>query len=165
VDGKRFDFYKNRSTFLIMQTYKVTVDENKNIRWFNDKGELHRLDGPAVEYADGDKVWYVDGKRHRLDGPAVEYDDGSKEWWVDCKRHRLDGPAVEYADGFKAWYVNDKLHRLDGPAIERANGFKEWYVDGKEMTEEEFDKYIKPKPSCEGKVVEVDGVKYKLVKA
>jgi len=125
-----------------MQTYKVTVDEHKTIRWYNDKDEYHRLDGPAIEWANGTKEWYVDGKLHRLDGPAIEWSDGSKEWWVDGKQHRLDGPAIEYADGFKAWYV-----------------------DGKQMSEKEFNEYTKPKPSCEGKVVEVDGVKYKLVKA
>ena len=81
------------SEFYKMQTYKVTVDEDKTIHWYNDKGQLHRLDGPAVEYADG---------------------------------------------------------------------FKEWYVEGRRMTEEEFNEYIKPKSSCEGKIVEVDGVKYKL---
>ena len=125
-----------------MQTYKVTVDKNKTICWYNDKDQLHRLDGPAVEHA-----------------------NGYKEWRVNGKLHRLDGPAVEYADGDKAWFVDDKPHRLDGPAIEYANGYKAWYVDDKQMTEEEFNAYIKPKPSCEGKVVEVDGIKYKLVKA
>ena len=125
-----------------MQTYKVTVDEDKTIRWYNDKDQLHRLDGPAVEQANGGKEWYVDGKRHRLDGPAVERANGGKEWYVDGKRHRLDGPAVE-----------------------GTNGYKEWWVEGKELTEKEFNEYIKPKPTCEGKVVEVDGIKYKLVKA
>ncbi len=136
------DFYKNSATLLLMQTYKVTVDEDKTIRWYNDKGELHRLDGPAVEMTDGSKLWYVDGKIHRLDGPAIECPDGYKQWYVDDKLHRLGGPAVEDADGYKAWYVNGEL-----------------------MTEKEFNEYIKPKPSCEGKVVEVDGIKYKLVKA
>ena len=148
-----------------MQTYKVRVDNNKTIHWHNDKGELHRLDGPAFERADGYKSWHVDGKRHRLDGPAVEYASGYKAWWVDGKLHRLDGPAIEYADGCKEWYVDGERHRLDGPAIEYANGNKSWWVDGKKMTEKEFNEYIKPKPSCEGKVVEVDGVKYRLVKA
>jgi hypothetical protein len=146
-----------------MQTYKVTVDKNKIIRWYNDKEELHRLDGPAVEWADGDKSWYVDGKLHRLDGPAFERADGSKSWWVDDKLHHLDGPAIEYTDGHKSWYVDGKRHRLDGPAIEGADGCKSWWVDDKKMTEKEFNEYIKPKPSCEGKVVEVDGKKYKLV--
>jgi hypothetical protein len=124
-----------------METYKVTVDCNKNIRWYNDKDQLHRLDGPAAEWPDGHKQWYVDDKLHRLGGPAVEYADGSKEWYVDDKRHRLDGPAIEDADGYKAWWVDDK-----------------------KMTEKEFNEYTKPKSSCEGKVVEVDGVKYRLVK-
>ena len=148
-----------------MQTYKVTVDEEKSIRWYNDKDQLHRLDGPAVEWACGTKIWLVEGKLHRLDGPAVEEADGSKEWWVESKPHRLDGPAIEHADGGKEWLVEGKLHRLDGPAIEHADGGKEWYVEDKKMTEEGFNAYIKPKPTCEGKIVEVDGIKYKLVKA
>ena len=128
-----------------MQTYKVTVDEYKTIRWYNDKEKLHRLDDPAVEDADGYKAWWVDGKIHRLNGPAIERANGFK--------------------AFKAWWFNGKRHRLDGPAVEYANGDKEWWVDDKKMTEKEFNEYIKPKPSCEGKVVEVDGVKYRLVMA
>ena len=42
---------------------------------------LHRIDGPAAEYADGGKRWYVDGKRHRLDGPAEEWASGGRYWW------------------------------------------------------------------------------------
>lgn len=151
------------SEFYKMQTYKVTVDEDKTISWYNDKGQLHRLDGPAVEWADGDKEWWVEGKPHRLDGPAVEWANGAKWWYVESKLHRLDGPAIEWADGTKEWYVNDKRHRLDGPAIEHADGAKGWFVEGKELTEKEFNEYIKPKPTCEGKVVEIDGKKYKLV--
>ena len=36
-----------------------------------------------VEYADGSKEWYLNGKRHRTDGPAVEYADGTKEWFLN----------------------------------------------------------------------------------
>ena len=43
---------------------------------------LHRENGPAIEYADGNKLWYQNGKLHRLDGPAVEFADGSKEYWI-----------------------------------------------------------------------------------
>ena len=66
----------------------------------------HREDGPAVEYADGDKFWYINGKRHREDGPAVEYANGTKYWCINGKLHREDGPAVEYTDGEKYWYIN-----------------------------------------------------------
>lgn len=30
-------------------------------------GKLHRLDGPAVEFADGDKYWYIDGQSYDQD--------------------------------------------------------------------------------------------------
>ena len=61
----------------------------------------------------GHKYWYANGKRHRLDGPALEYADGTKFWFVNDKIHRLDGPAVEYANGTKEWWANDKY--LSGP--------------------------------------------------
>ena len=70
-----------------MITYKVTVEDNGTTRWFNENGKLHRLDGPAVEWPDGTKMWYQNGLYHRLDGPAVEYADGYKEWWVEDKQY------------------------------------------------------------------------------
>ena len=51
----------------------------------NDKGQLHRLDGAAIEYADGNKVWYLNDKRHRIDGAAIEYADGNKSWYINGK--------------------------------------------------------------------------------
>lgn len=54
-----------------------------SLRWFNDAGILHREDGPAVEWNNGSKEWYFNGKRHRLDGPAVERFNGHKEWWFE----------------------------------------------------------------------------------
>ena len=30
----------------------------------------------------GNKYWRLNDKLHREDGPAYEYADGSKEWWV-----------------------------------------------------------------------------------
>ena len=44
---------------------------------------LHREDGPAVEYADGSKMWYFNGNRHREDGPAIIHHSGHSEWWVE----------------------------------------------------------------------------------
>jgi hypothetical protein len=29
-------------------------------------GRLHRTDGPAIERADGDKFWYLNGQMHSL---------------------------------------------------------------------------------------------------
>ena len=79
-------------------------------------GFFHRDGGlPAVEYANGDKAWWVNGKRHRepLPGaigvnpqgaigvnpqgaigvaglPAVEYANGDKEWWFNGIRYYPD---------------------------------------------------------------------------
>ena len=36
-----------------------------------------------IEYSDGSKQWLLKGKIHRLDGPAVELANRDKEWWVD----------------------------------------------------------------------------------
>jgi len=107
----------------------MTVNSSGNREWKLSNGELHRLDGPAIEGADGHKEWWINDKRHRLDGPAIEWADGTKEWWINDKRHRLDGPAYEGADGHKAWWINDKRHRLDGPAIEWADGTNAWYLN------------------------------------
>ena len=79
---------------------------------------------------------------HRLDGPAIEYSDGAKAWWVNGQLHRVDGPAIEYNNGTKEWYVNGQLHRVDGPAIECRGGYKEWWIEGQELTEDEFNMVV-----------------------
>ncbi len=115
-------------------------------------------------YGDGDRTeWYLNDKRHRVDGPAVEWADGSKEWYLNDKRHRVDGPAVEWTSGSKYWYLDGKLHRVDGPAIEWTSGSKYWYLDGIEYSKEDYDRELgKRNNSCDNKVVEIDGKKYKL---
>jgi len=91
---------------------------------------IHREDGPAVEWTDGTKEWYRNGKRHREDGPALIFINGRKEWYKYGKFHRDDGPAVEGADGSVKWYIHGKLHREDGPAIIDKYGRKYWYKKG-----------------------------------
>ena len=86
--------------------------------------------------------YYLDNKYHRLDGPAVEWANGSKEWWINGKLHRENGPAVEFANGRKVWYMNGQCHRIDGPAIEWVDGSKYWCINGVEHTEKEFNVYI-----------------------
>lgn len=45
---------------------------------------LHGTNGkPAVEHVDGTTLWYVKGELHRIDGPAVEYPDGEVEFWFN----------------------------------------------------------------------------------
>ncbi len=110
-------------------------------------------------YPNGTKHWHLNGKLHREDGPAIEYPDGTKEWRLNGKLHREDGPAYEGSNGDKEWFLNGKLHRKDGPAYEGSNGTKEWFLNGNQLTEAGF---LAKQNTCEGKVVEIDGKKYRL---
>lgn len=44
-----------------METYIVEVHTSGNRYWYQN-GERHREDGPAIEYADGDREWWIEGK-------------------------------------------------------------------------------------------------------
>jgi hypothetical protein len=87
-------------------TVNKIVLPDGTIEYRNDKGEYHREDGPAVEWNNSTKEWYINGKLHREDGPAIEYSNGTKFWYLNGKRHRTDGPAVIWEDGDKWWYIN-----------------------------------------------------------
>ncbi len=86
----------------------------------------------------GNKSWLLNGELHREDGPAVEWPDGSKEWWLHGKPHREDGPAYKRASGYKVWYLHGKCHREDGPAVEKADGTKEWCLNDREVHPEQI---------------------------
>ena len=87
--------------------------------------------------------------------------NGDKSWFLNGKLHCEHGPAIEWADGDKSWYLNGELHREDGPAIEWPDGTKAWFLNDEELTEAEFNKRMNN--TCSGKIVEMEGVKYKLV--
>lgn len=149
-----------------MYTVEVTED-SISFRYSHNKHKylLHREDGPAIIYSNGDTQWYLDGFRHRLDGPAkdyeskrewiqygihnrldgpaVEYQDGTKDWIQDGVLHRLDGPAVIFSNGDTRWYVFSKLHREDGPAVERLDGYKEYWLCGRQYTINEYYSLLK----------------------
>jgi hypothetical protein len=59
-----------------------------------------------VEGPGGYKVWSLEGELHRADGPAVEYEDGAEEWWLHGERHREDGPALTDANGVEEWWLH-----------------------------------------------------------
>ena len=63
--------------------YTVRVHDNGIIHWENEEGQIHREDGPAIEYIGDSKSWYRNGKRHREDGPAVEHADGVEYWYLE----------------------------------------------------------------------------------
>ena len=118
----------------------------------------------TVKVTDEKTEWYFEGERHRLDGPAVEHADGTKSWWVEGKRHRTDGPAIEHVDGDKEWWVEGERHRTDGPAIEWSDGFKSWWVNGKELSEAEFNSLGNVKELSVKEIEALLGYSIKVVK-
>jgi len=60
-------------------------------------------------YPNGSKFWWLNEDLHREDGPAIEWPYGTKEWHLNGLLHREDGPAIEYSNGTKEWYLNGIL--------------------------------------------------------
>ena len=86
---------------------RIEVDRDGTCKYFNSAGELHRDNGPAVEYKSGSRAWFQNGKLHRTDGPAVVWYNGDEEWYQNGLRHRVDGPAVVYPNSQKFWFIED----------------------------------------------------------
>ena len=89
---------------------------------------------------EGDVFWYRnDGELHRIHGPAIEWANGGQEWWVNGVRHRDNGPAIITDLGSEFWFCNGIQHRADGPAVEWYTGSLEYWIDGKQLKSYEFD--------------------------
>ena len=72
--------------------YSTGMDGAK--RYFSvDTHMFHREDGPAIEYPNGEKIWWNNGKLHRIDGPAID-DNGYKEWWINGKHLSPEKEAI-----------------------------------------------------------------------
>ena len=42
--------------------YKIIIDASGNKLYYNNRDQLHREDGPAVEWDNGDRDWYLNGE-------------------------------------------------------------------------------------------------------
>ena len=100
--------------------YRIVVNPATGTRrYYNHANQLHRDEGPAIEYSDGAKCWYRNGKLHREDGPAVIYHNGTRKWLLNGMPHRTDGPAVE------------------------SGSYCEWHIWGTRYTEEKYRQRLK----------------------
>jgi hypothetical protein len=71
---------------------KHIINEYGDERWYDDNGNYHREDGPAL-ILKHQICWYQHGKLHRLDGPAVlrninftSYLLAIEAWYIDDER-------------------------------------------------------------------------------
>ena len=86
----------------------------------------------------------------------VTIEDGTTIWRLNGMLHNEHGPAAIYPDGTVEYWQNDKLHNEHGPAFIYANGDVAYWLHGKLVTEAQV---MKP---LDGKLIEKDGVKYRL---
>ena len=81
-----------------------------------------------------------------IDGNLHEYDSNGK------LIHRKS------SDGYETWYEYDSNGKLIH--FKNSNGYETWYDSkGNRITKKEFDEL---NSSCDGKIIEVDGKKYRL---
>lgn len=84
---------------------------NKTIYHFilYNGGEITDYEGECVCISNKHiKEWWCKRKRHRVDKPAIEYADGTKIWWFHGELHRDNGPAIEWAGGENEWCNNGR---------------------------------------------------------
>jgi len=86
---------------------KMTIDEDGDKIWKLLNGEYHREDGPAIEYHNGDKNWYLNGEKHREDGPAMEWSNGDKKWFISG----IQKSEVIYNKNMRSRKLNQLLHQ------------------------------------------------------
>ena len=99
-----------------------------------------------IEITDlGNKFYFSDKNmliHHREDGPAIEWDDGDKEWWINDERHREDGPAIEMQNGCKKWWFLNDIEYSEEEFNKKMNRAKTISINGREFTIEELNSLI-----------------------
>ena len=61
---------------------------------------------PAVEYTNGTKEWYINDKLHREGGPAIEFADGETRYWINGKYiPQLDNKRIYGKDNLTKYLI------------------------------------------------------------
>jgi len=76
-----------------------------------DTNIVHNEGEPAIEDNSGVKYWYQHNKRHRLDGPAIEYKDGTKFYFID-------NVGYDEKDYWELYRVKEYLYLIAHPELE-----------------------------------------------
>ena len=82
-------YYNKNSKFSIIKAagkivhaYDKSVCSQITIEKLITLDELYNLTNGKFRN-NGDKYWYKNGELHREDGPAIEYGNGYKEWYIN----------------------------------------------------------------------------------
>ena len=82
----------NPSDATLVELLSLTMEVNDNgaTIYRNHLGNCHRIHGPAVIWADGEKWWIQHGQLHRTGGPAIEWSHGGMSWYLNNERLTAD---------------------------------------------------------------------------
>jgi hypothetical protein len=100
------------------QSWNGLTTYKRAIVWFLNNS-IHRVNGAAILYENGDEEWYYKGLRHRLNGPSIlrKWEGGYyAEWYNKGMYHRIGGPAIE-SNYINIWCQNNQRHNEIGPAV------------------------------------------------
>ena len=61
------------------------------------------VESSVVSGVDGATRWLLGDQLHRDDGPAIEFMDGTLMWFQHGLFHRVDGAAIEWAPPNLPW--------------------------------------------------------------
>lgn len=81
--------------------YNAGYNCSKLAPFWNLNGEIIRVKKPANKWSDG---------RHRQDGPAIEYADGSKVWYFEKIPWYFE-KKTQIQREYELWRLNIELHR------------------------------------------------------
>lgn len=84
------------------------IDSDGSQKWLKNN-KLHHEDGPAIIHVNGTrKCWYYMGQYHRLDGPAIEWFDNDK--WYYLMNEKLT--YEDWLEKRKPYLIQQNLNQL-----------------------------------------------------
>jgi len=85
-DDATWDIFSDGSTedcSILGWVYFSEEDDKKLCEKLEEIEFFQQENAITIQYNNGNVRWLCNGKSHKIDGPAIENADGSKEWWVD----------------------------------------------------------------------------------
>lgn len=140
-EGKRArteTYYDDRRKIVYDHDGHIEIYYPDRCEIYNAENQLHNSIGPAIDYFDGPKEYYLFGqqmpiKEWEIFPRECIHSSGMRTWhdYYHLSPHRTDGePAVIYPDGRKEWRQKGILHRSAEPAVICPDGRKEWWHHG-----------------------------------
>lgn len=111
---------------------------SEGISSYYEKGNLHRIDGPAEHNKDySSQRWYFHGKLHNENGPAISNNIVDINRWEQIKGSNVFNskfpPCRKLIEG---WFIKGKPHRIGAPALITESKELVWSKDGKLFRED-----------------------------